>query len=397
MREPRQRSIPATIAAIAVAGLALANAATVPAAAATAVQVVYDNALRNGWQDWSWAGHDLSQTLIHQSAPNAISWEPDPVGGDWKGIYFHSDPGAAKPAVADYTGVRFWIDGAGGNQAVRLAIYLNSTEIGSKDLTPLPAVWTPRTVTWADLGVAATAFDGIVFQTNTPGAANQATAYVDDLELVPSGSGPQPGGPVTVAVDPGLDRRTLRPLLYGPQTGTDWSVNPGLASCGNSGSGVCDPNVNHVLCPGSARCCDPAGPAVPGAAGLRFIAGNSPTDTSVPVDLDAHVGDFVSHLVSRFGPAATTGNTGVHYYNLDNEPMLWNSTHRDAHPAPPGYDEVWAKGLAAATKVKSRDPGAEVLGPETWGWCDLWTSAKDAAAGDCLDGADRAAHGGLPG
>ncbi|HEY0511758.1 MAG TPA: glycoside hydrolase family 44 protein, partial [Thermoanaerobaculia bacterium] len=83
-------------------------------------------------------------------------------------------------------------------------------------------------------------------------------------------------------------------------------------------------------------------------------------------------------------------------YSLDNEPMLWNSTHRDVHPAAPGYDEVWAKGLAAATKIKSRDAGAVVLGPETWGWCDLWTSAKDAAAGDCLDGADRAAHGGLP-
>ncbi len=75
--------------------------------------------------------------------------------------------------------------------------------------------------------------------------------------------------------------------------------------------------------------------------------------------------------------------------------MLWNSTHRDVHPSPPGYDEVWAKGLAAATKIKSRDPGAEILGPETWGWCDFWTSAQDAAAGDCITGADRNAHGGL--
>jgi hypothetical protein len=481
--EPRRRCILAAMAAVVTtAGIALAGA---PLGAA--VQVVYDNALRNGWQDWSWAVHNLSQSVIYQSPPSAISWEPDAVGGDWKGIYFHSNPGAAAPAVADFTAVRFWINGGGGGQAVRLAIYQNGAEIGSKDLTPLPQGWTQRTVTWADLGVAAATFDGIIFQANAP--ADQATAYVDDLELVQAGggTGPPPGGPVAVAVDPALDRRAVNPLIYGvnwagagqlatglytanrrggngttrynwlfdtsnrafdyfflnineggangaaadsfvaptlaagasvvmtvpidqvaksagrlpgfsttkygPQTGTECSSNPGLSGCANNGNGVCDPNANATLCPGGARCCTPAGPAVPGSPGLRYIAGNSPADTSVPVDLSAHVGDFVSHLATSFGPAATTG---VRFYNLDNEPMLWNSTHRDAHPAPPGYDEVWTKGLAAATEIKRRDAGAEILGPETWGWCDFWTSAKDAAGGGCLTGPDRAAHGDLP-
>ncbi len=356
-------------------------------------QVIYDNALRNGWQDWSWAAHDLNQGVIFQSAPKAVSWEPDAVGGDWKGIYFHSNTGAADPAVADFTGVRFWINGAGGNQAVRLAIYRNDAEIGSKDLTPLPATWTQRTVTWAELGVTAPSFDGIIFQTNTPGLADQATAYVDDLELVASGgTGPPPGGPVTVSVDPNLDRRTINPLIYGvnwadsgqlatglytanrrggnattrynwlvdtsnrafdyyflnineggangaaadnfiaptlaagaevvmtlpidqvaksasrlpgfsvskygPQTGTECDVNPGVPGCSNNGNGICNPNVNSTMCPGPVRCCNPAGPAVPGAPGLRYIVGNSPSDTSVPVNLSTHVGDFVSHLVT---------------------------------------------------------------------------------------------------
>ena len=480
MREPRRRPTLAAIAfAFASSGLALGLVGA--GAPAAAVQVVYDNALRNNWQDWSWATRDLAQSAIYQSAPRAIAWEPD----NWQGIYFHSDPGAARPAVADFTAVRFWINGAGGHQAVRLAIYQNGVEIGSRDLTPLPSAWTQMTLTWADLGVVASTFDGIVFQANTP--ADQAAAYVDDLELIQAAGGPPPGGPVTVAVDPSLDRRAINPLIYGvnwadagqlasgaytanrrggngttrynwlfdtsnrafdyyflnineggangaaadgfvsstlaagaaavmtlpidqvaksaarlpgfstakygPQTGTECDSNPGVPGCANNGNGVCDPNLNITLCPGAVRCCNPAGPPVPGAPGLRYIAGNSPADTSVPVDLNAHVGDFVSHLVTRFGSAATTG---VRFYNLDNEPMLWDSTHRDVHPAPPGYDEVWAKGLAAAAKIKSRDPGAVVLGPETWGWCDLWTSARDAAAGDCLTGPDRAAHGDLP-
>ncbi len=464
--------------------LALATAAFFALAGAplgAATLTVYDNALRNGWQDWSWAAHNLAQTTVHQSAPNAISWEPDA----WQGIYFHSNPGAADPAVAGFEGIRFWINGAGGNQAVRLVIYRNDAEIGSRDLSPLPATWTQRTVTWAELGVTAAAFDGIVFQANSAG--NQAAAYVDDVELIQAEGGPPPGGPVSVAVDPNLDRRAINPLiygvnwadatqlatgvytvnrrggnattrynwladtsnrafdyyflniheggangaaadsftqstlaagaqvvmtmpidrvakssarapgfsttLYGPQTRTECADNPGVPGCSNNGNGVCDPLSNAVLCAGGVRCCNPASPAVPGSPGLRYITGNNPADTSAPVDLDAHVGDFVSHLATRFGSAA---NNGVRYYNLDNEPMLWNSTHRDVHPAPPGYDEVWAKGLAAATEIKSRDSGAEILGPETWGWCDFWTSAQDAALGNCVDGPDRDAHGDLP-
>src|SRR3954471_5496670 len=188
--------------------------AAAPLAAATVT--VYDNALQNGWQDWGWATRNLAQTAIYQSAPKAISWEPDA----WAGLYFHN----SSDAVANYTAVRFWINGAGGNQAVRLVIYSNNAEVGSKDLTPLPAAWTQMTVTWADLGVMASSFDGIVFQTNAN--ANQATAYVDDLELVQSTTGPPPGGPVTVAVDPGLDRRTISPLIYG----VNWAGSAQLAT-----------------------------------------------------------------------------------------------------------------------------------------------------------------------
>ena len=122
MRVSRWRSILAVI--------AVSILAAEPLGAAT--QVIYDNALRNNWQDWSWAVHDLNQGTIFQSAPRAISWEPDAVGGDWKGIYFHSNTAAADPAVADFTAIRFWINGAGGHQAVRLVVYQNNVEIGSK-------------------------------------------------------------------------------------------------------------------------------------------------------------------------------------------------------------------------------------------------------------------------
>jgi hypothetical protein len=118
------------------------------------------------------------------------------------------------------------------------------------------------------------------------------------------------------------------------------------------------------------------------------ITGNDPHDTSSEVDAAFQAG-WVAHLASMFGSAAVGG---VRYYALDNEVMLWNSTHRDVHPQATTYDETWAKAASYGAAIKQQDPSALVTGPVTWGYCDLFGSAAD----NCLDGGDRAAHGGMP-
>ena len=119
-----------------------------------------------------------------------------------------------------------------------------------------------------------------------------------------------------------------------------------------------------------------------------LVTGNDPTDTSSPAD-PAFQRGWIEHLQATYGTAA---NGGVRHYALDNEMMLWNSTHRDVHPQPPTFDEAWAKAAGYGTMIKQQDPGALVYGPVTWGYCDLFGSAAD----NCLDGPDRQAHGGLP-
>ncbi len=118
------------------------------------------------------------------------------------------------------------------------------------------------------------------------------------------------------------------------------------------------------------------------------ITGNDPLDTSTQVGPDFQKG-WIEHLQSAFGGAA---GGGVKFYALDNEVMLWNSTHRDVHPLPTTYDETWTKALSYGAAIKQQDPAAKVTGPVTWGYCDLFGSAAD----NCLDGADRQAHGGVP-
>lgn len=117
------------------------------------------------------------------------------------------------------------------------------------------------------------------------------------------------------------------------------------------------------------------------------LTGAVPTDTSIPVDA-SFAGEMVSHLVSRFGTAA---RGGVPIYELDNEPVLWNATHRDVHPDPVSYDELGGKSTATAAAIKSADPSAAVLGPSGWGYCEWVASGLDG----CAPGADAAAHGGL--
>jgi hypothetical protein len=99
---------------------------------------------------------------------------------------------------------------------------------------------------------------------------------------------------------------------------------------------------------------------------------------------------MVQHLVSSYGKAA---HGGVRFYDLDNEPDLWNSTHRDVHPDPLSESELWSRSEATANAVKAADPTADVIGPSDWGWCAYYYSAVDTCGSST---ADQAAHGGLP-
>jgi hypothetical protein len=120
------------------------------------------------------------------------------------------------------------------------------------------------------------------------------------------------------------------------------------------------------------------------------IAGNNPTDTSVAVG-PSFVSAWVAHLTGNYGTAA---NGGVTFYALDNEPALWNSTHRDVHPSPITYDEIRDRGYQYGAAIKAADPTAKVLGPVEWGWCGYIYSASDP--GGCSIGPDYIAHGNTP-
>ena len=147
---------------------------------------------------------------------------------------------------------------------------------------------------------------------------------------------------------------------YGAQQQTECSATGNASWCNpDAGNGVKPSNAN--------------------------VTGNDPADTSKPIDA-TFVTRWMAHLAGRTGTAAAGG---VRLWALDNEPMLWNSTHRDVHPAGTTYDELWAKTATIGAAMKTQDPGAKLLGPALWGWCAYFYSGADG----CSPGADRAAHG----
>jgi hypothetical protein len=123
----------------------------------------------------------------------------------------------------------------------------------------------------------------------------------------------------------------------------------------------------------------------------KKLASPSPSTTSEPAS-PAYVAQWVTEMEAwqKQGHPHT-----VAQYILDNEPALWNSTHRDIHPDALTYDELLAKTLAYGTAVRHAAPEAEIAGPAEWGWPAYFYSAKDAEVGFRLK-PDRRAHGDVP-
>ncbi|MGH8172216.1 MAG: glycoside hydrolase family 44 protein [Rhodanobacteraceae bacterium] len=295
---------------------------------------IYTHALQNGFTDQSWA--DAADYDPAGGGAVAVSVDASanvrPINRDIFGVSFGD---AARNAEVGYT-VRRW----GGNSVTRYnwqvdvhntaSDYFYENIPGSDDRTQIPPL------------------------------GNDADAFVG--EALDAGSQPLMTIP-TIGWTPRADSPLNHPYFagfsvarYGAQQATD----------------PFDPDAGNGIRPD----------------GSTPVTGNDPADTSSAVGAAFQQG-WVAHFQSTFGGGAAGG---VKFYSLDNEVMLWNSTHRDVHPNPTTYDETWANALSYGGAIKQQDPGAKVTGPVTWGYCDLFGSAAD----NCLDGSDRQAHGGMP-
>ncbi len=436
--------------------LLLAAVLTSASHAAPADQTIYADALASGWESWSWSS---TVDFANASPARGSASIAATFTAAWAGLSLRT---AVPVNTNGLIAVRFWARGeAPSGNALRFNVYSTDSGGASAeiDFTAPAGAWQQFTMTLATLGHPA-AIARVNIQDRS-GAA-QAAFYVDDLELISGAAGPTatPAGGPALNVDISADRAPISPLIYGinfadealaadldlpvrrwggnattrynwltdvASRGSDWyfeniketdstnlpadsAVNRFIEQDRRTGtkSLITVPligyvsNGTHKGCGfsvqkyGPQQSTDPYAPDCGNGktVGGSEIHGNDPLDASIAIT-GTFVRAWVDALKARYG-AALAG--GVAFYNLDNEPDLWNSTHRDVFPNGLTYDGMLTRTLIYAAAVNSADPSAQTLGPVSWGWVGYWNSAADAALpGDWWNTRpDRRAHGDVP-
>jgi hypothetical protein len=408
--------------------------------AARADQIIYDNALENGWQNWGWATLNYSNTSPVHSGSDSISVT---IAPGYQGIQiWHPDMDSTP-----YTNLTFWLNGgSSGGQSLQVYGLLDaggSQNQGQSNHYQLPTLaantWQQFSVPLSVLGVAGKPnFTGFVIQ-DTTGAA-QPTFYLDDITLVAAVIMRGTNAPVAITVNAQSNRIPINPLIYGVAFATSNQLADLNFTLNRSGGN----NETSYNWQANAHNLDadyyfesyPDASATPGATADAFVANSKAAgaDAMITIPMVAwspKLGPgrsiLYSYSVSKYGPQTSTDkylnnagngisvtnntpitwndpndayfpidssyqqgyvqhlmtqwgsstNGGVRYYIMDNEHSLWSSTHQDIHPVGPTMREIWTNMVTYATMVKSNDPNALVLGPEEWGWPGYLYSGYD--------------------
>ncbi|WP_150132170.1 hypothetical protein [Dokdonella koreensis] len=237
-------------------GWGLFVAALGAAMPAQADLVVYDDALRNGFQNWSWGEVDLQVPAPVHAGTQAIAFRAH----SWQGLSF-ARPGQPVSAGA-YPQLRFWIRGEAGGEQFRLVLQSAGAAVAEAALDGFVAggavaagQYREVVVRLADPPLAyAGAFDRIdLVDASGRAPANPQRVHVDEVRLVEGsavvdpvfadgfeGSGPPPAGGLAiehgVAID-GLsgDRFAWTDRAGLPRSATLAHNNAGTAADGSRG------------------------------------------------------------------------------------------------------------------------------------------------------------------
>ena len=415
------------------------------AAVSTKSVVVYDGRFGVGWQDFGWSPRTVG---------NGRAAEIDMADfGGW--IIVHPGPIPASYASLriDYSAP----DKYAGALAIRVGDDRQSKfpELALQKGKPDAKGVRRITIPFSKLNPAGLNFDRIIVRTLTKLPA-KSIVRVSSVSLTSSGEAPKsmaragaaakPLGSTTerLSIDCAAARRPINPQIYGiaydaikdatsPQ---QWTMGATARRWGGNPTSRYNPQIHawntaldyffrnidvashkefiaanrqHQL--GSVLTVPMIGWVAKDASSYSFpVASFGPQQYTDPAIPDAGNGSnkdgkklspsppettsvaFGSEAAGQF---ANSVKDDVDYYILDNEPEIWNTTHRDVHPNPLSYDELLQRTLDYGAAVRRVDPTAKIAGPSSWGWLGYAYSGVDAAAG-FSSAPDRAAHGGQP-
>jgi photosystem II stability/assembly factor-like uncharacterized protein len=141
-------------------------------------QMIYQDALATGWQNWSWATVNLASTAPARRGSSAVSV----TAGGWQALYL-ANPTFQR--TTGYAALAFWIHGgATGGQALNvIALRGGVTQTPRSIPAPAAGPWTRVVIPLTELGLSDVYdFNGLWIQ-NANGSAI-STFHVDDIALV---------------------------------------------------------------------------------------------------------------------------------------------------------------------------------------------------------------------
>ncbi len=428
-----------------------------PAVHAAADLAIYGEALAGGWADWSWdSTTDFAATAPVFAGNKALAVTHT---AGWAGLSLRSATALAGSYYTQFTGQIY--GGPGGN---RLDFYTEATDAGPASahvaISAPAGVWTPFTVTLAQLGNPAT-IRRVTLQSTL--ASAQATYYLDELTLHGAGAEPPPGPTLALTVDAAAGRHAISSYIYGMNTyamqnapqlmselripirrwggnattrynyltdnansAADWFFVSYKESGGadlpadsavmrwirqnqtaGADSFVTLPLIGWVT-NGDATSCSfkkslygaqtAYDPGRPNCGNGRASPGGALITGNNPLDtsIPAPTGFVTGWVGYLMGQFGAANAGGILFYNLDNEPDIWFESHRDVAPVAWKYSEFYARTVLYGAAVKATDPGARLLGPAVHGWPYYWHSPWDGQRGDWATPDDRNSHGGTP-
>lgn len=334
---------------------------------ARADQVIYDDALENGFQNWGWATLNYNNTSPVHSGSDSVSVT---VTAGYQGIQIVNPTGIND---SGFTSITFWANGgtSGGQLLQIYGLYNGSggatTSTGSPvSMSPLTAnSWTQYTFSLTSLGAANLAnFTGFVVQDRSGGA--DPVFYMDDISLVAGAvSNPPPAGTnalISILVNANSNRLAISPLIYGVAFATsnqlqdlNFTLN---RSGGNSETSYNWATNAHNLAADWYFESYPDSSSTPGATADQFVAdsvnGGTQPAITIPMigwapKLGAGRGILPSYAVTKYGaqtgvdPYLTNAGNGI---SLATGLAITNNDPNDANiPAGPAFEQGYVQHL----------------------------------------------------
>ena len=108
---------------------------------------------------------------------------------------------------------------------------------------------------------------------------------------------------------------------------------------------------------------------------IEFKCGKIPTQNGKLVGLEYNV-ELVKYMIKDAG-FGRADQGGVNIIALDNEPMLYRSTHRDLYCKGFTNDEYWERTKKYAELIRQADPTVKIAAPSLCGWTAYSYSSGD--------------------